>query len=199
MERLGRVELVQIQQNPLKTSNANQDIVYSPDGIMMLEEIRLTVLGIVGIMDFLNRQMEFLDIHHLKHPQSRFRGDNNISMGFTGHYEKIRAEFGNHVRDGNAGENIIVKSDQLLAPVDLGERLAIVSGLDDTIIYLGEVKPIPPCEPFIRFARDRQPRSSRETRADLQLLGGGLRGYYMEVESANEEAVVRRGDLVYRV
>ena len=198
MQKIGTIEVVQIQQNSLKTQVNDQKTVYDPGGIMMLQEIRLTTFGIVGILDFLNKEMAYLDIHHLHHPQSRFRGDNKISMGFTGHYERMRAEFGKHLREGSAGENIIVKIDHVITPRELGQRLAIRSRIDDSLIYLSDVKPIPPCESFVRYARNRGSFSPRETQTDLQLLSGGLRGYYMEVDAAAEEAIVRIGDTVYR-
>lgn len=198
MEKIGTIEQLQIQQNPLKTQVNDKKIVYDPSGIMVLQEIRLTTFGIVGILDFLDREMAYLDVHHLRHPESRFRGDNKISIGFSGHYEQMRKEFGKHLREGSAGENIIIKSEHLVSPQALGQRLAIRSRIHDSLIYLSEIKPIPPCEPFVRYARNRPALSPGETRSDLQLLSGGLRGYYAEVESAPEEAIVRIGDAVYR-
>ncbi len=199
MEKIGTIEQLQIQQNPLKTQINDKKIVYDPSSIMVLQEIRLTTFGIVGILDFLNKEMAYLDVHHLRHPLSRFRGDNKISIGFTSHYQRMRKEFGAHLRDGSAGENIIIKSDHLVSPDELGQRLAIRSRIHDSLIYLSDIKPIPPCEPFVRYARDRPALSPTETQSDLKLLSGGLRGYYTEVESAVEEAIVRIGDTVYRV
>ena len=198
MEKIGSIDQLQIQQNPLKTQLSDKNTVYDPSGIMVLQEIRLTTFGIVGILDFLNKEMAYLDVHHLRHPQSRFRGDNKISIGFTGHYQQMRKEFGAHLRDGSAGENIIIKSDHLVSPGELGQRLAIRSRNHDSLIYLSDIKPIPPCEPFVRYARDRPASSPRETQSDLKLLSDGLRGYYAEIESAAEEAIVRIGDTVYR-
>ena len=198
MEKIGTIEQLQIQQNPLKTKGNDKNIIYDPSGIMVLQEIRLTTFGIVGILDFLNKEMAYLDVHHLRHPRSRFRGDNKISIGFSGHYQQMRKEFGAHLRDGSAGENIIIKSNRLVSPKELGQRLAIQSRIDASLISLSDIKPIPPCEPFVRFARDRPAESPRETQSDLKFVSGGLRGYYAEVESAPEEAIVRLGDTVYR-
>lgn len=198
MEKIGTIEQLQIQQHPLKSQVSAGKIVYDPSAIMVLQEIRLTTFGIVGILDFLNKEMAYLDVHHLRHPQSRFRGDNKISIGFTSHYQKMRKEFGSHLRDGSAGENIIIKTDRLVSPQALGQRLAIRSRSHDSLIRLCDMKAIPPCEPFVRFARDRAALSPEETQADLRYLSGGLRGYYAEVESAAEEATVRIGDAVYR-
>ena len=198
MEKIGSIEQLQIQQNPLKTTVNDKQTVYDPAGIMILQEIRLTTFGIVGILDFLNKEMAYLDVHHLRHPQSRFRGDNKISIGFTSHYQRMRNEFGGHLRDGSAGENIIINSNRLVSPQELGQKLAIRSRQHDSLIFLCDIKPIPPCEPFVRYARERRALSPRETQADLKLLSGGMRGYYMEVESAAEEAIVRLGDTVYR-
>lgn len=198
MEKIGIIEQLQIQQNPLKIQDNEKTIVYDPSSIMVLQEIRLTTFGIVGILDFLNKEMAYLDVHHLRHPQSRFRGDNKISIGFTGHYQRMRQEFGARPRDGTAGENIIIQRDRLVSPGELGQRLAVRSRNHDSVIYLSDIKPIPPCEPFVRYARGLSALSAQETQSALKLLSGGLRGYYAEVESAVEEAVVRVGDTVYR-
>ncbi len=198
MEKIGIIEQLQIQQHSLKTTINGSPTVYEPAGIMVLKEIRLTTFGIVGIMDFLDRDMAYLDVHHLRHPQSRFRGDNKISIGFTQHYQRMRHEFGKHLRVGSAGENIIIKTDCVVSPQGLGQRLLIRARQGDSAIYLCDIKPIPPCEPFVRYARNRKSISRQETQSDLKLLSGGLRGYYAEVESAAEEAVVRLGDAVYR-
>ena len=197
MERIGAIELLQIQERSLKRVTAGGVEEYDPSGIVNMSQIRLTTYGIVGLLDFPREDMFFLDAHHLRHPQSRFRGDNRISLGFSSHYAELRAAFGGRVRDGQAGENIVVACKRRWTPAELGTRLLIRSEADNKTIALVNVKPIPPCEPFARYARGGIAATPAETKADLQRLGGGLRGYYMEIES-DAEAVLRLGDVVYR-
>ena len=197
MQRIGKIKLLQIQQRSLKVAGGDGVQVYDPSGIVNLSEIRLTTFGIVGTLDFPREDMLFLDVHHLRHPGSRFRGDNKISMGFSSHYDSMRAAFGGRLRDGQAGENIVVACERAWTPTDLGARLWIRSCEDGREIALVNVLPIPPCEPFARFARGEEANAPARIKADLQLLSDGMRGYYMEIEST-AEAVVRLGDVVYQ-
>ncbi len=193
MEQIGTVKFVQIQQNPLKLRQADGTRRYHPQALIQLHRIRLTAQGIVGLTDADDR---LLDVHHSQHPHSRYRGDNSISLGLTAHYEEMRARFGNHIREGMGGENIIVSSSRIITPSDMGKRIAIQSSARDSLIYLGAVMPIPPCEPFSQFLCARA-LSPQETKSTLQFLSGGMRGYYMALETAAPEIIIQAGDAVY--
>ncbi len=193
MEQIGTVKFVQIQQSPLKLQQADGTRRYNPQALVRLHRIRLTAQGIVGLTDA-NERM--LDVHHSQHPHSRYRGDNSISLGLTAHYDKIRAQLGGHIRDGVGGENIIVSGSRILTPPDMGKRIAIRSSASDSLIYLGAVMPIPPCEPFSQFLCARA-LSPQETKSTLQFLSGGMRGYYMALETAAPEIIIQAGAAVY--
>ena len=195
MEQIGTVELVQIQQKALKTQRDDGKRDYDLAGIVPLARIQLTSAGIVGLTDTDDRIM---DVHHIRHPRSRYRGDNSISMGFTSHYEKMRAEIGHHIKDGSGGENIIVNSNRTITPHDLGKRVAIKSSADGSIIILQAVMPIPPCEPFSQFLCAKV-LSPQETKSTLRFLSDGMRGYYMALETAAPRIIIQTGDKVYRV
>ena len=199
MQKIGAIRLLQAQERSLKREGADGREVYDPDGIINLNELRLTPFGIVGILDMPRGEMPLLDVHHLRHPHSRFRGDNKISLGFTSHYAAMRSRFGVRPRDGQAGENIIVKSKRLWTPDDLGARLLLRSRDANRDILLCQILPIPPCEPFARFARGGAAASAADAKADLRFLADGMRGYYMEIESADSEAVARLGDRLYLI
>ena len=195
MEQIGTVKLVQIQQKALKIQRDDGKRDYDPAAIVPLARIQLTSAGIVGLADADDRIM---DVHHIRHPRSRYRGDNSISMGFTSHYEKMRAEIGHHIKDGSGGENIIVNSNHIIAPHDLGRRAAIKSSVDGSMIILQAVMPIPPCEPFSQFLCAKV-LSPPETKSILRFLSGGMRGYYMTLETAAPRIIIQTGDIVYRV
>ena len=194
MEQIGTVKFVQIQQSALKIQRDDGKRDYDPAAIVPLARIQLTAAGIVGLTDA-NGKM--LDVHHVRHPHSRYRGDNSISMGFTSHYEKMRVEIGHHIRDGIAGENIIVSSSRIIRPHELGTRVAIRSSADGSITVLHAIMPIPPCEPFSQFLCAKA-LSPQETKSTLQFLSGGMRGYYMELETAAPGIIIQTGDAVYR-
>ena len=134
-----------------------------------------------------------IDVHNRQHPRSRNRGDNFISMGFSGHYTAMRSRFGDHLTDGIAGENIFVACDEIITPDKLGEMLVIETQAG-VQVRLEAVIPTPPCEPFSRFAAGHD-LDAPEMKATLQFLSDGTRGFYMRIASA-EEVVIRPGDVV---
>jgi hypothetical protein len=72
----------------------NGERIYRPDSLLTVDKLLLTSEGIMGIP--LSGE-EIIDVHHVKHPQSRFRGDNKISFGFTQHYQRMCERFGDHI------------------------------------------------------------------------------------------------------
>ncbi len=71
-----------------------------------LDQLRITPQGIGANTP---EGKHVLDIHHRSHPNTRSEGDNVISIGFTSHYSAMRKQFGEHMVDGIAGENIIIE------------------------------------------------------------------------------------------
>lgn len=195
MQEIGSIKFVQIQQESLKEVLADGTQKYNPTPLLQLSKIKLTVNGIIGLTD---QAGEIIDVHHTDHPNSRHRGDNPISIGFTSHYNKMRAEIGDHLKDGIAGENIIIDCNPIYSVDRIGNRLAIKSQIDGQFIYLNEVIPIPPCEPFSRFARAKTLTPS-ETKSTLQYLSGGIRGFYMKLEETPKNTIIQAGDSIYLV
>ncbi len=195
MQLIGKIKFVQIQQESLKEHKDDGTRNYNPTPLLQLNTIKVNQAGVVGLT---GAGSEIIDVHNTKHPNSRYRGDNPVSIGFTSHYGKMRQEFGNPLTDGIAGENIIVECDTIYTPSNISQRLAIKSTSTDTLIYLNEVIPIPPCEPFSRFVQNRD-LTPPEIKATLQFLSNGIRGFYMTLEEQPDTITITTGDMVYLI
>jgi hypothetical protein len=195
MQEIGIVKFVQIQQESLKENMADGTRKYNPTPLLQLPKIKLTTDGVIGLTENDN---EIIDVHHVRHPNSRYRGDNPISIGFTSHYTKMRSEIGHHLSDGIAGESIIIDCHPIYTVDTISNRIAIKNKNDGSFIYLKEIIPIPPCEPFSRFARAKKLTPS-ETKSTLQFLSGGMRGFYMKLENTPDNTVIQAGDSIYIV
>jgi len=195
MKEIGIIKFVQIQQESLKEIIDEKRRNYNPTPLLQLSKIKLTAGGVIGLTE---QNTEIIDVHHKRHPNSRYRGDNPISIGFTSHYEKMRAEMGDHLSDGIAGESIIVACHSIYTVDAIGNRLAIKSQGDESLIYLNEVIPIPPCEPFSRFVRAKN-LSPAQKKLTLQFLSGGTRGFYMKLDNTPDNTIIQAGDRVYLV
>src|SRR5439155_13919024 len=52
-----------------------------------------------------------VDVHHRMHPSTKNPdGEHGISLGFTSHYDVMRARLGDRITPGCAGENILVET-----------------------------------------------------------------------------------------
>ena len=118
---LGRVKLVQVQPAGL--------IIETPSGYFYdaarrveVESLSITPLGIEATTP---EGEHVLDIHHLSHPDKAYDENDLVCIGFTSHYEAMRARFGEHMVDGIAGENIVIEYDEEVWPNDLGQRIVI--------------------------------------------------------------------------
>ena len=81
-----------------------------------------------GIESTTTKGEQVLDIHHIDHPDKAYGGDDLVCIGFTSHYDAMREQFGEHMVDGIAGENIIIENDQEVWLEDLGRQIAIENG-----------------------------------------------------------------------
>ncbi|MBZ0304022.1 MAG: MOSC domain-containing protein [Anaerolineae bacterium] len=191
MTRIGHIQSVQIQRESLKVDEDSARR-YDPAPLCSVAQLKLTRNGVIGLTE---AGEALIDVHHVDHPRSRNRADNYVSMGFSGHYAALRSHYGAHLLDGIAGENILVVWDALMTPQDLGEQVVIETQTGQRII-LEDVLPIPPCEPFSRFAAGGA-LSAPEMKATLQHLSGGMRGFYLRVIEAADGALIQPGDEVY--
>lgn len=189
MVELGRITRLQVQTAPLKRGH-EPDRWYDADRIRRVDALRVTDAGVLGHVD--DEPEPVVDVHHAAHPDSRNRGDNGISLGFTGHYAGMRERFGDHLAVGVAGENLVVELDGLVGPGELAQGVTVVG---DGELLLAGAQVAEPCVEFSRFALgDDRGGSLREP---LQALRGGVRGYYLTVVGGGG-TVLREGDVVLR-
>lgn len=173
---LGRVVRLQVQTSSLKVgSGAKQR--YDRRPIESLPYLELNDGGVVGIGRFGQR---LGDVHHRDHPDSKLRGaENAISFGFTGHYASIREQFGPHVVDGAAGENILIEHHGRVTAGELAGGVFIET-IDGGAAHVEQIIIAEPCAPFSRWVLEfpDNARPDRRVTEALQFLSGGIRGFY---------------------
>ncbi len=192
MQKIGTVKFVQIQREPLKLIQ-NPDIgyddrIYRTEPIQQIEQLKLTEHGIIGID---KKEKELIDVHNENHPQSRYRGGNKISFGFIQQYERMRYRFDEHIKDGYAGENIIIDAEIDILNLKTNRRFFFKH--DETLIELKNVIPAPPCRPFSIFCAKEEVHG-KNLKAALQFLDNGTRGYYAELVANESLCFVQAGD-----
>jgi hypothetical protein len=171
---IGPAVLLQVQRGPLKVSHNGRKL-YKPEGVLVsCDRFELSCEGVTASLD----GQTVWDVHHARHPNSRNRDTNPLSIGFTGHYAQLQARFGSHLKLGIAGENIIVQSDRVLTEDDFAGRVAFRAA-DGSLTVIENLYAIPPCRPFASFCLDDledeiAPQTMAET---LRWLHTGLRGF----------------------
>ena len=142
-----------------------------------------------------------LDIHHADHPETHNNGKNAISIGFTSHYSRMRAKFGDHMQNGAAGENIIIEYDQEVWLPDLGQKVEFRNPESGQVVSLDVIKFAAPCDAFSHFAADSQDERlpAEELKSVLQFLGKGRRGFLLALSADQGTGHVQPGDLVYAI
>jgi hypothetical protein len=186
---LGEIVRLQYQRDHLKVLDGKYKR-YDPVNIVAVDELRFTPNGVeAGSID-----APVIDVHHRAHPRSRNRGDNGISIGFTGHYAIMRERFGERLTFGVAGENVIVDHPHRIQEADLAPGIAIetTSGL----ALIDEIIVAAPCVEFSRYALDypQDERPDRTVSETVAFLHEGLRGYYAGVA---QSFTLRLGDRVF--
>ena len=193
MHEIGRIKLIQVQRSSLKAGERPYRY-YDPAPLLAVEGLELSQDGVVGLAADGERM---IDVHNARHPASKNRGVNSISVGFTSHYQAMRERFGPHLADGIAGENILVEAKRTYELGDLGEQLAIETS-GGTIIYLASLLVAAPCVEFSQFAANHGERLPPEAlKAALQFLDTGMRGFYARPVGDSINAIVRAGDRVF--
>lgn len=195
LQPIGRIVRLQVQTDHLKRGEQPRRW-YDPAPITPVSALRLDSGGVVGIGE--NGAIHH-DVHHRDHQISRNRGDNGVSVGFTGHYARMRDRFGPHLGDGLAGENILVACDDHHSTETLGDELLVKTA--SGAVRLDGVIVAAPCVEFTRYCL-RWPRDARPDRTvteALQFLDNGMRGFYATFDRDGSEAhELRAGDRVYR-
>jgi hypothetical protein len=197
IRELGRVNLVQVQPNGLIIKSPS-GYFYDASRLVKVDSLTITSLGIEA--DTLEGQ-HVLDIHHIDHPDKAYDNDDLVSIGFTSHYKAMRAHFGEHMVDGIAGENIIIKYEPEVWLEDLGGQIAIENADTGRLAQLDVVSYAAPCEEFSHFAARSQDKRLPATKlkSTLQFLGNGRRGFLLVLINGQEQATVRSGDRVFAV
>lgn len=193
---LGQIIRLQVQQDSLKTGQRPLQ-TYSPfPHLTSVQALRLNADGVVGIDEGGNI---LPDVHNATHPASKFRGENGISVGFSGHYAAIRERFGDHLPNGIAGENMLVDCAEPISLDMIGNGIVIVS--DRGEVRIGPWVVMHPCAPFSKFCLQipGESKPDRRVTETLQFLNDGMRGFSAVYPSDAGVAEIRLGDTVYLI
>jgi hypothetical protein len=197
MQLIGSVVRLQVQLRSLKAGERPRRW-YDPEPITAVPRLEVDASGVVG-WDAGGERLD--DVHNLNYPGGRNRGNNHVSIGFTSHYGAMRRRFGNHLRDGIAGENILVATGTAgglsFVAGDLSGELLIETATGP--VRLTELSVAEPCAEFSRFALRAEGFDGEEApavRNALQFLRRGMRGYYA---ARATQGTIELGDLVYRL
>jgi len=194
---IGAVKLVQLQPSGLIIETPS-GYFYDASRRVEVDQLLITTKGIEATTP---GGEHVLDIHHLDHPDKEYDDDDLVCIGFTSHYNAMRARFGDHMVDGIAGENIIIDFDQELWPEDLGQWIAIENAETGQLALLDMVSFAAPCQEFSHFAAQSQDEKlpADELKSILQFLGDGRRGFLLVLSENQGEVTVKPGDKVFVV
>jgi hypothetical protein len=191
MRSLGTIVRLQIQRASLKTGERPYR-VYDPDPLMAVTRLALGPDGALGADPASGAAGAWIvDVHHRAHPRTRNEdGEHGISVGFTAHYQAMRARFGEHLVEGSAGENLIAATEGRVHSADVARGLAIFAPGGAERVRLRVLEAAQPCRPFTGWALGRMvdPPALKES---LQFLEDGMRGYYCVAEGSG---IVEVGD-----
>jgi hypothetical protein len=187
---LGRIVRLQIQRSKLKLGE-KPNRVYNPAPLLAVDELTVTPEG--ALARLADGSM-VIDVHHPSHPDTRnLERTNDLSVGFTSHYAAMRAQYGEHLVDGCAGENILIETDGRLSLDDIAGGLVIQPAGGAQPVRLKVVRHAPPCREFSGYAS--RSSEAEAIKAALQFLDQGLRGFYCAFGNP-APAVLRVGDAV---
>lgn len=196
MRLLGTVVRLQVQLDSIKTGTRPLQTYTPYPNLTSVPMLRLTADGVEGV----SAEGETLpDVHNRTHPHSKFRGDNGISIGFTGHYASMRDRLSDHLTDGIAGENMLVDHDGVVS-LEMIAHGVVIEG-NDCRFEIGPWDIAHPCAPFSKFCLGR-PGDSKPDRAvteTLQFLENGTRGFVAVYGDEMGQAEIRVGDQVYAI
>ncbi len=196
---IGQVRLVQLQPSGLIIDAPEPGPVRSFYDASRRVEVSSLQISPRGIEATLATGERVLDIHHLDHPDKAYDDDDLVCVGFSAHYDAMRREFGEHMVDGVAGENILIDFPDEVWPADLGHKLAIENQDTGEKALLEMVSFAEPCVEFSRFCARRpyEEMSGRRLGEILRFLGNGRRGFLLVLNDALDVVTVRPGDKVF--
>ncbi len=196
MRRIGKVVRLQVQRASLKVNlhiGDRNDRQYDPAPLLSVKRMDVDSNGVTGILP---SNARVIDVHNPLHIDSKSTASrNDVSVGFTSHYDAMRRRFGPHLVDGIAGENIIVECDELFDQGTLGARLSVVSN-GKASVRLDRPRAAEPCEPFSTWAlRDPSLKPADPVIGQtLKFLRNGMRGYYTSCKIAG---TIQIGDEIF--
>ncbi len=196
---MGEVKLVQLQPSGLIIDAPEPGPVRSFYDAGRRVEVDSLQISPRGIEATLATGERMLDIHHLDHPDKAYGDDDLVCVGFSAHYDAMRREFGEHMVDGTAGENILIDCPDEIWPADLGDKLAIENQDSGEMAMLEMVSFAEPCVEFSRFCVQRpyEKLPGRHLGEILRFLGNGRRGFLLVLNDAIDVVTVRPGDKVF--
>jgi hypothetical protein len=193
LAEIGTVVRLQIQRKSLKVGE-KPFRTYDPSPLLSVTRLNVTSQGAIALLP---DGGEVIDVHHANHPESKYAGDNSLSIGFTLNYAQMRERFGDHLFDGCAGENVLIQTDR---PINLNDlrRGLLLRCAADTFLRLDQISVAHPCVEFSRYSTQlpQAEKDSSTIKATLQFLEGGLRGYYT-VPANDEPLMVSVDNQVY--
>jgi len=198
---LGVVSLVQLQPSGLiidAPESSPVESFYDAGRRVGVDRLEITPRGIQATS---SKGEAVLDIHHLDHPDKAYDDDDLVCIGFTSHYQAMRTEFGAHMVDGIAGENILIDYSDEVWPEDLGERLGIENQDTGDVAVMEMVSFVEPCVEFSRFCVQSplEKLPARRLGGILRFLGRGRRGFLLVLDQGHEAVTVRPGDKVFLI
>ena len=174
MRELGHVVRLQIQRSSLKTGEKPHR-VYDPTPILTVDRLSVSPDGALGEAA---QDAWMVDIHHRMHPSTKNPdGEHGISLGFTSHYDVMRAQLGDRITPGCAGENILVETPGRVGMEDLTGGVGLLTRDGHEVVRLHVLQVAHPCRPFSGWALGGVVETD-VLKATLQFLDDGMRGFY---------------------
>jgi len=184
---LGPIARLQVQRDPIK----EKGIGYDPAGIVVVQEASIGPQGIVGR----HGDAWVLDAHHTAHPRNRAGGRRALSIGFTGHYDRMAQRFGSAPM-GCAGENVLVSTADRFLVTDLAGTIVVHT--PDGEVELRRARVAAPCAEFTSWIKGLDTvLAQRDQPEDVAFLDEGMRGYILDVAHLERSMTVRVGDEVW--
>ncbi|OLC47507.1 MAG: hypothetical protein AUH68_00885 [Gemmatimonadetes bacterium 13_1_40CM_4_69_5] len=185
MRDVGAIVRLQIQRSSLKTGEKPHRR-YDPAPLLSVERLAVTPDGVLGLSD---GDAWLVDVHHRAHPQSKNEdGLHGMSVGFTAHYDAMRARFGDHLTPGCAGENLLAVADRRLGYDELAGGIAVVDRDGRELVRLQVLQVAHPCRPFTGWALGGTVEA-QVLKEHLQFLDDGMRGFYCRATGTGIVAV----------
>ncbi|OLC96789.1 MAG: hypothetical protein AUI55_01385 [Gemmatimonadetes bacterium 13_1_40CM_2_70_7] len=185
MRDVGAIVRLQIQRSSLKTGEKPHRR-YDPAPLLSVERLAVTPDGVLGLSD---GDAWLVDVHHRAHPQSKNEdGLHGVSVGFTAHYDAMRARFGDHLTPGCAGENLLAVADRRLGYDELAGGIAVVDRDGRELVRLQVLQVAHPCRPFTGWALGGTVEA-QVLKEHLQFLDDGMRGFYCRATGTGIVAV----------